>query len=132
MIRITNLYNLDLLYLYYSTYMNKKNSKQEIICLSSLGESIDSDLDPRFGRCQYFMIVKIEDAKIIETKAIKNKALEQGHGAGIAAAETVGESGANVVISGDFGPKASQVLEQLGIKMKKGSGKIRDILKEYL
>jgi len=107
-----------------------KNEK--IICLSSLGEDLDADLDPRFGRCQYFMIVKIKGDEIIGFKAIKNKGLEQGHGAGMAAAETVGESGAQVVISGDFGPKASSVLEQLKIEMRKDSGKIRDIINRYI
>jgi predicted Fe-Mo cluster-binding NifX family protein len=107
-----------------------KNEKT--ICLSSFGESLDSDLDPRFGRCQYFMIIKIEDGKIVESRAIKNAGLEQGHGAGTAAAETVGESGATTAISGDFGPKASGVLEQLGIKMIKDSGKIRDVAERYI
>ncbi len=105
---------------------------QQTICVSSLGESIDSDLDPRFGRCQYFMIIKIEDGKIVDSRAIKNAGLEQGHGAGTAAAETVGESGATTAISGDFGPKASGVLEQLGIKMIKDSGQIKDAVEKYI
>ncbi len=105
---------------------------EQTICVSSLGEDMNSDIDPRFGRCQYFMIIKIKDGKIVESRAIRNKGLEQGHGAGTAAAETVGEAGAIVVISGDFGPKASAVLEELGIKMHNGSGKIKDVVEKYL
>ena len=105
---------------------------EKTICLSSLGEDLEADLDPRFGRCQYFMVVKIKGEEIVSFKAIKNKGLEQGHGAGTAASETVGESGAKVVISGDFGPKASGVLEQLGIEMIKDSGSLRDVIKRYM
>ena len=109
--------------------MNKEDNQEQIICVASTGDTIDSEIDSHFGRCEYFIIIKIKNNKIINSEAIKNIGVHHSHGVGISAAEIVGKSGAKIVISGNFGPKAIDVLKQLGIKTRIESGIVKDVIK---
>ena len=60
------------------------------LAISSTGEGLESQVDARLGRCPYFVIVEIEGNKIKSEKTIKNTAMIQGGGAGITAAEIIG------------------------------------------
>jgi predicted Fe-Mo cluster-binding NifX family protein len=102
------------------------------ICISSIDETKKSEIDPRFGRCPFFTIAEVEDGKVISMITQKNEAAEQGHGAGTTSADLVASLGAKVVISGNFGPKAEDVLSQLGIEMVKDSGTIEEVINKYL
>ncbi len=93
------------------------------IAVSSTGESIESQPSPFFGRCDYFIILDIENNKIKNTKAIKNEALMQPGGAGVMSAQTVGNEKVEAVISNSFGPRAFDILSQLNIKTYKSKGK---------
>lgn len=108
-----------------------ENNKYKI-CVSSTGESLDLEMDSHFGRCSFFTIVEIEDGKIISTEVIKNEASDKGHGAGTTAADIVAKMGVKVIISGDFGPKANDVLSQLNIKMVRDSGTVTEVINKYL
>jgi len=99
------------------------------ICVSAVSGSLDAQVDPRFGRCQYFLIVNSET---MESKAILNEAFQVAHGAGIQAAQTVANSGVKVVITGNVGPNAFRVLSAAGIKIVTGaSGSVRDAVERY-
>ena len=74
----------------------------------------------------------IKDSKISNIKAIKNVGYSKDSGAGISAAEQIGKLGVDVLITGDVGPKAAGVLEQLEIKVCKKSGIARAAVSEYL
>jgi len=103
------------------------------IAVSASGESLDSNVDPRFGRCPYFIIVDTEDNKIKSHEVVTNEAVQAMRGAGIQAAQTVANKGAKVVITGNIGPNAFNVLSQTGIKVFTGvSGKVDEALKKYL
>ncbi|MBR9691230.1 hypothetical protein GOV06_00415, partial [Candidatus Woesearchaeota archaeon] len=56
------------------------------IAISAAENDLESDVDSRFGRCPYFLIVEIEDKKMKHVKAIENTAAAQAGGAGISAA----------------------------------------------
>jgi predicted Fe-Mo cluster-binding NifX family protein len=84
------------------------------VAISSTDNTLDASLDPRFGRCAYFIFV---DSETGEFEAIANPAASQSGGAGIQAATTVVEKGAQVVISGSFGPKADRALVAGGVQM---------------
>lgn len=99
------------------------------IAISSDGNTVDSNIDQRFGRCKFFIIADTDD--IENAKAIENPGAVQGHGAGIMAAEEVGKTGAEAVITGEVGPNSSRVLEQLGIKSYHASGKVRDAIDSF-
>ena len=34
-----------------------KLNKKVKLCISSIGEDLNSNVDPRFGRCDYFLII---------------------------------------------------------------------------
>jgi predicted Fe-Mo cluster-binding NifX family protein len=72
-------------------------------------------MDPRFGRCQYFIVLDNED--IQNFKAINNDAAMSGGGAGIKAAQTVINEGVEAVVSGNFGPKAFDALSAADVKL---------------
>ncbi|MBN1573393.1 MAG: NifB/NifX family molybdenum-iron cluster-binding protein [Deltaproteobacteria bacterium] len=85
------------------------------IAITSKGDSLESGLDPRFGRCQYFIIVDSDDLQ--NFKALSNDAVSSGGGAGIKAAQTVINEGVEAVISGNFGPNAFDALYSGGVKL---------------
>jgi len=84
-----------------------------IIVISSTGDSKYSVLDSRFGRCSNFAVY---NSKTDTYEFVENSAAASGHGAGISAAQKVTDLKANVVLTGNLGPKAKQVLDASGIK----------------
>ena len=99
------------------------------ICVTAISDNLDAQVDPRFGRCQYFLIV---NSGTMELKVIPNEAFQVAHGAGIQAAQTVANSGTKVVITGNVGPNAFRVLSAAGLKIVTGaSGSVRDAVEKY-
>lgn len=84
------------------------------IALSAVSGSLDSQIDPRFGRCQYFVIV---DSETMKYEAIENNSKNASSGAGIQAAQTVANKGVNYVLTGRVGPNAFNVLSSAGINI---------------
>ena len=99
------------------------------ICVSASSNTLDTNVDPRFGRCPYFVIV---DSETMESEVVSNDSTNAAHGAGIQAAQTVANSGATVVITGNVGPNAFKVLSATGIKVITGvSGSIKEAVEKY-
>ncbi len=88
-----------------------------IICVTSSGNSIDSILDPRFGRCSYFVI---SDLKTNVHSIIENSAGSLGGGAGISSGQLMVEKSVEVIITGNVGPNAMNVLMTAGIEIYRG------------
>lgn len=82
--------------------------------ISSTGNNLDSSFDLRFGRAAWFCLLNEETG---ETRFYENENKEASHGAGTKAVEKVVELGVSRVISGDFGPKAKELLEKFNIQM---------------
>jgi len=99
------------------------------IAISTEKDSIESLIDQRFGRCKYFLVVDTEKNELV--KAVENEGAIQGHGAGIKAAQQIGELGVEAVITGDIGPNATNVLEQLGIKTYHASGTAKEAVEKF-
>ena len=99
------------------------------IAISSTGATLDAEVDPRFGRCAFFMIV---DPDTREWEAVSNEAAQMGGGAGIKAAQLVADKGAEVLITGNCGPNAFQSLMAANIRVFTGaSGSVRDAIDQY-
>lgn len=99
------------------------------LAISSTGDTLESEVDSRFGRCKYFVIYD-EDTK--EFEALKNSAQFAGSGAGVQAAESVVRSGAKTVLTGNVGPKAFQVLSPAGVLVATGlSGTVNEVIEKY-
>ncbi len=100
------------------------------IAVTSTGKTLQSDIDPRFGRAQYFIIVDPETLDFEAVKNMENMNLPQG--AGIQAGKTIVDNKAEVVITGNCGPKAFQVLLAAGVKVVVGaSGRVIDGIQRY-
>ena len=82
--------------------------------ISSTGNKLNSGFDLRFGRAAWFCLL---DEETGETSFHENENKEASHGAGTRTVEKVVELGATRVISGDFGPKAKELLEKFNIQM---------------
>ncbi|MCK4552725.1 NifB/NifX family molybdenum-iron cluster-binding protein [Candidatus Pacearchaeota archaeon] len=102
------------------------------IAVSSTGKDLESEIDARFGRCPYFLIVEIRNKEVKEVKAIENTAAAQMGGAGITAAEIVANKKVEAIITVNMGPRAFSVFEQFGIKIYQGQGKIKDVVQEFI
>ena len=102
------------------------------IAISSTGKSIEDEVDARFGRCAYFLIVEIEDKKVRDVKAIENTAKAQMGGAGISAGEIVANEKVDAVVTINLGPRAFSVFEQFGIKVYRGQGKIKEVVQDLI
>ena len=102
------------------------------IAISSTGKDLENEVDARFGRCNYFLIVEIEENKIKDFKAIENTAKSQQGGAGIVAGEIVAKQKVDAIITVNLGPRAFSVFEQFKIKTYQGEGKIKEVVQEFL
>jgi len=99
------------------------------IAITSSGDNLDSQMDPRFGRCQYFLIV---DPDTMDFEAMLNESAMASGGAVIQAAQTIVNVGINAVITGNVGPNAFEVLSAAGIETMTGaSGTVRHALELY-
>ncbi len=99
------------------------------ICVSAVSGSLDAQMDPRFGRCPYFVIV---DTETMSFEALPNASQGAAHGAGIQAAQTVVSRGVQVVLTGNVGPNAFQALRSAGIKIVTGVfGTVREVVERY-
>ena len=88
------------------------------IAVSSTGRTLESQVDPRFGRAAFFVLVDTDTGAVSAHDNAQN--LNAAQGAGIQAAETVSRLGAEVVITGHCGPKAFRTLRAAGIQVVVG------------
>jgi len=83
------------------------------IALTSTGTTLDSALEPRFGRAAVLIVYDTDSGEFTALDNSANAAL--GQGAGIQTAQAAASAGAGRVVSGRVGPKATLALNQAGI-----------------
>jgi predicted Fe-Mo cluster-binding NifX family protein len=99
------------------------------IAVSATGKDLDCQMDPRFGRCQYFVFV---DSETMETEAVDNGGLMASGGAGVQAAQTIVQKEAKALITGNLGPNAASALSASGIKVYLvPGGTVRNVIEGY-
>jgi predicted Fe-Mo cluster-binding NifX family protein len=99
------------------------------ICVTATAGDLNAQVDPRFGRCQYFVFV---DSDTMAFEAMANEAIAAPGGAGIQAAQTVVNKGVAVLISGNIGPNAFQVLSTAGVKIATDAyGTVKEAVEMY-
>jgi len=97
--------------------------------VSAVSGNLDAQVDPRFGRCRFFVIV---DSETMNFTAVSNAATVAMHGAGIQAAQMMVNKGVQVVLTGNVGPNAFRTLSAAGIKIVTGiSGTVKDVVEKY-
>ncbi|MDD2466329.1 MAG: NifB/NifX family molybdenum-iron cluster-binding protein [Desulfobulbus sp.] len=95
------------------------------VAITSKGVLLDSEVDPRFGRAPYIVVVNTES---MDFEALDNSSnVNAFKGAGIQAATMVCEKGAEVLMTGYCGPKAFATLQAGGVKVVDDvTGTVRD------
>jgi predicted Fe-Mo cluster-binding NifX family protein len=99
------------------------------ICVTASSEGLDSEVDPRFGRCSYFIIYDTETRSV---ESISNTGAAASGGAGIKAAELIANAGVGVLLTGGVGPNAFSIFSELGIDVQVGAkGTVREAIRQY-
>lgn len=93
---------------------------QKIIIPSGSPGGIHAPFEWRFGRCAAFTVIEKEPGetgKILQVTVLSNDAVNAMGGAGIAAAQNVGNQKPSHVIVGNLGPNAVDALKNIGAKL---------------
>ncbi|MFZ5905818.1 MAG: NifB/NifX family molybdenum-iron cluster-binding protein [Nitrospirota bacterium] len=99
------------------------------ICVTAQGDTLDAPVDPRFGRCQYFVIV---DTETLQYEAVRNPNIDSSGGAGIQSGQIMADRKVKAVVTGNVGPNAFQTLNAAGIVVITGaSGNVRKAIEQY-
>jgi predicted Fe-Mo cluster-binding NifX family protein len=99
------------------------------IAVTSTGKTLDSQVDQRFGRAAYFMIV---DTETIDFTVVENENIAAAGGAGISSAKTIIDNGAQAVLTGNCGPNAERTLNAAGIKLYTGvNGTVSEVVELF-
>ncbi len=99
------------------------------IAVSSNGKDLNSQINPRFGRCEYFLIVNTDNMSF---EAFENKGVALTGGAGIQAAQFIISKGVKALITGNCGPKAAQTLSMGGVELFDGqTGSVKKAIENY-
>ncbi len=100
------------------------------VAVSSQGKTMDSRVDPRFGRSQFFIVIDTETGEFTHHDNIQN--LNATQGAGIQAARNVIDLGVEAVLTGNLGPKAFATLQAGRIVMYTGvEGTVKEAIEQF-
>jgi len=97
------------------------------VAVTAKGILLDSEVDPRFGRAPYILIV---DTDTLAFEAVDNGDNANAFkGAGIQAATMISDKGVEVLMTGYCGPKAFATLEAAGVKVVSDvAGRVREAI----
>jgi len=99
------------------------------IAVTATAPDLKAAVDPRFGRCQFLVLVDTETG---QWTALENANVGAMSGAGIATAEALAREGVRAVLTGNCGPKAYQTLEAAGIQVITGvAGTVEEAVEAY-
>jgi predicted Fe-Mo cluster-binding NifX family protein len=99
------------------------------IAVSSSGRDLESPVDPRFGRCPYFVVV---DTETMSFEAVPNTSITAASGAGIGAAQLVASKGVKAVLTGNVGPNAFSALSASGVQVvTSAAGTVKDVVEKF-
>lgn len=100
------------------------------ITVTTQGPTLDSAMDPRFGRTKCFLLVDTDTGEFSAHDNVQN--LNAPQGAGIQAAQNVARLGATAVLTGHVGPKAFTTLQAANIAIYTGvSGTAREAVAQF-
>ncbi len=100
------------------------------IAVTSKGKDLDAEVDPRFGRAAYIIVV---DTDTMAFEVIDNaENVNSFKGAGIQAAASVGEKDAQALLTGFCGPNAFNTLDAAGIKVANNvNGTVKEAVQAF-
>ena len=99
------------------------------VAVTAAGASLDAQVDPRFGRCPCFLVI---DTESMDFEAIENPNVALGGGAGLQSGQLMAEKDVQIVLTGNCGPNAHQVLSAAGIQVIIGcSGMVCEVVERF-
>mgnify|MGYP006281427439 FL=1 len=99
------------------------------IGISATGPDLEAQVEPRFGRCPYFLIV---DPQSLDFEALENPSTASMGGAGIQSAQLMSDKGVSTVLTGNCGPNAFRTFEAANIHVVTGvSGPVRQAVEQF-
>jgi len=99
------------------------------ICITAQGDTLDSQVDPRFGRCPYFIIVDTDSSDL---EAVQNPNVTGMGGVGVQSGQFMSEKQVKAVLTGNVGPNAFRTLQAAGIEVITGvSGSVKEAVEKY-
>ncbi len=99
------------------------------VCVTAGAEGLDAPVDPRFGRCPFFVFV---DSESMAAESVPNTSANASGGAGIQAAQMLANLGVEALITGNIGPNAMQTLSAAKIKVyQHHGGTVRDAVEQF-
>ena len=100
------------------------------VAITAEGTNLSCQMDPRFGRAQYYLIVDTDSSELVVHDNTGNA--QAASGAGIQAGKTIVDLGVTALITGNMGPKALEVLQAGGVKVYAGvTGTAQDALQAF-
>ena len=100
------------------------------IVITSEGTSLESSIDPRFGRTKHFLLIDTDTGEFSAHNNAQN--LNATQGAGIQAGQTVAQLGAEAVLTGHVGPKAFTTLQAANVAIYTGvSGTAKEAVEQF-
>ncbi len=84
------------------------------VAITSTGQSLESMLDQRFGRCAFFVVYDTETGGV---EILPNPNKDSEEGAGPASVQLVASKEVQKIVSGEFGVKIKSLLDSLKIQM---------------
>lgn len=103
------------------------------IAATTTNGGLDDIVTPQFGRTASFTILDLDyDGKIRNVEIVENTAALQSSGAGIAASQMLVDKKVEVLLTGNIGPKALNVLRAAGIRIFRADGlRVRDAVEMF-
>ncbi len=99
------------------------------VAITSRGNDMSSEVDPRFGRASYYIVVDTETGEYRTHDNTQN--LNAAQGAGIQAARNIADLKVDAVITGNMGPKAFSALQGVNVKIYIGaSGSVTEAIEQ--
>lgn len=99
------------------------------VAVTSNGPDLTAQIDPRFGRCAYFLFI---DPETMDFEAVENPNVSAMGGAGIQSAQLVANKGAEWVLTGSCGPNAFQTFEAARVNVVVGvRGSVADAMERF-
>lgn len=87
------------------------------VAISAYGQDLDSEINPRFGRCDFLLIV---DTDTMAYESFSNESMNLTGGAGVQTASFVISKGIQAVLTGSCGPNAMEVFNSAGVAVYPG------------
>jgi len=99
------------------------------VCITSYGPTLDSRVQPIFGRSEFFIFV---DPVNMDSEIEPNPYASALDKAGVESAKLVIRKGATIVLTARVGTKARQVLDAAGVKIIDLKGEtVREVVEVF-